>query len=54
MRSSAHRCNRGVDFTPPASDRVLPDETPIIVVLHGLTGGLQMHLIVKLSDLMQL
>jgi len=29
----------GLDFTPPPSDRVLPDETPIIVVLHGLTGG---------------
>ncbi|KAI0006014.1 AB-hydrolase YheT [Russula compacta] len=33
----------GVDFTPPASDRVLPDETPIIVVLHGLTGALGSH-----------
>ncbi|KAI9509362.1 AB-hydrolase YheT [Russula earlei] len=29
----------GLDFTPSASDRVLPDETPIVVVLHGLTGG---------------
>ena len=39
LRSSAHCCDRGLDFTPPASDCVLPDETPIIVVLHGLTGG---------------
>jgi len=31
----------GIDLTPPASDRVLPDETPIVVVLHGLTGGSQ-------------
>ncbi|KAI0065353.1 AB-hydrolase YheT [Artomyces pyxidatus] len=29
----------GLDFTPPASERVLDDETPIIVALHGLTGG---------------
>lgn len=42
-RSYAHCCNRGVDFTPTASDRVLPDETPIIVVLHGLTGGSYTH-----------
>ncbi|KAF8275036.1 AB-hydrolase YheT [Lactarius quietus] len=31
----------GIDFTPPISERVLPEETPIIVVLHGLTGGSQ-------------
>ncbi|KAI9446477.1 AB-hydrolase YheT [Lactarius indigo] len=30
----------GIDFTPPTSERVIPEETPIIVVLHGLTGGL--------------
>ena len=42
-RSYAHCCNRGIDFTPTASDRVLPDETPIIVVLHGLTGGSCTH-----------
>ncbi|THH05238.1 hypothetical protein EW145_g4942 [Phellinidium pouzarii] len=29
----------GVDATPPGHDRVVPDNTPIIVVLHGLTGG---------------
>ncbi|KAI9466190.1 AB-hydrolase YheT, partial [Lactarius psammicola] len=31
----------GIDFTPPTSERVLPEETPIIVVLHGLSGGSQ-------------
>ncbi|TFK80926.1 AB-hydrolase YheT [Polyporus arcularius HHB13444] len=29
----------GLDFTPPAQERTLPDDTPIVVVLHGLTGG---------------
>ncbi|KAI0374786.1 AB-hydrolase YheT [Pilatotrama ljubarskyi] len=29
----------GIDLTPPAQDRTLNDDTPIIVVLHGLTGG---------------
>ncbi|KAI0361988.1 AB-hydrolase YheT [Trametes cingulata] len=29
----------GIDFTPPAQERTLEDDTPIIVVLHGLTGG---------------
>ncbi|KAH9834040.1 AB-hydrolase YheT [Rhodofomes roseus] len=29
----------GLDFTPPESVQKLPDDTPIIVVLHGLTGG---------------
>jgi predicted alpha/beta-fold hydrolase len=33
------RYDRGLDFTPPVSDCVLPDETPIIVTLHGLSGG---------------
>ncbi|KAH9079391.1 AB-hydrolase YheT [Lactarius deliciosus] len=31
----------GIDFTPPISERVIPEDTPIIVVLHGLTGGSQ-------------
>ncbi|CAL1704788.1 unnamed protein product [Somion occarium] len=29
----------GLDFTPSMNGRTLPDETPIVVVLHGLTGG---------------
>ncbi|PCH35623.1 AB-hydrolase YheT [Wolfiporia cocos MD-104 SS10] len=29
----------GLDFTPPQSERKLSDDTPIAVVLHGLTGG---------------
>ncbi|KAJ1305168.1 hypothetical protein OPQ81_000199 [Rhizoctonia solani] len=29
----------GLDFTPRIQDRELPPETPIIVVLHGLSGG---------------
>ncbi|KAI0273611.1 AB-hydrolase YheT [Gloeopeniophorella convolvens] len=29
----------GLDFTPPISERVVPDEAPIVVVLHGLSGG---------------
>ncbi|QRW07497.1 alpha/beta hydrolase family protein [Ceratobasidium sp. AG-Ba] len=29
----------GLDFTPRKEDRVLPPETPILVVLHGLSGG---------------
>ncbi|KAI0637069.1 AB-hydrolase YheT [Trametes polyzona] len=29
----------GIDLTPPAEERTLKDDTPIIVVLHGLTGG---------------
>ncbi|KZT05358.1 AB-hydrolase YheT [Laetiporus sulphureus 93-53] len=29
----------GLDFTPPESKEKLPDETPIVVVMHGLTGG---------------
>jgi len=29
----------GLDSTPPASERTLDDDTPIVVVLHGLTGG---------------
>ncbi|KZT26218.1 AB-hydrolase YheT [Neolentinus lepideus HHB14362 ss-1] len=29
----------GLDFTPPASERTLSEDTPIIVVMHGLTGG---------------
>ncbi|KAI1794276.1 Alpha/Beta hydrolase protein, partial [Ganoderma leucocontextum] len=29
----------GLDFTPPAEERTLKHDTPIVVVLHGLTGG---------------
>ncbi|PCH35624.1 AB-hydrolase YheT, partial [Wolfiporia cocos MD-104 SS10] len=29
----------GLDFTPPISERKLRDDAPIVVVLHGLTGG---------------
>ncbi|KAH9944761.1 AB-hydrolase YheT [Amylocystis lapponica] len=29
----------GLDSTPPENERILPDDTPIVVVLHGLTGG---------------
>ncbi|PCH38245.1 AB-hydrolase YheT [Wolfiporia cocos MD-104 SS10] len=29
----------GLDSTPPTDERTLPDDTPIVVVLHGLTGG---------------
>ncbi|KAA1471193.1 AB-hydrolase YheT [Dentipellis sp. KUC8613] len=29
----------GLDFTPPASERSVDDDTPIVVVLHGLSGG---------------
>lgn len=32
---------RGLDFTP-ADDSHLPPDTPIIVVLHGLTGGVRL------------
>jgi len=31
---------RGLDFTP-ADDIHLTPQTPIIVVMHGLTGGMQ-------------
>lgn len=30
---------RGLDSTPPARERALPDNVPIIVIMHGLTGG---------------
>ena len=29
----------GIDLTPPAQERTLKEDTPIVVVLHGLTGG---------------
>jgi len=29
----------GLDFTPPSREREVPDDAPIVVVLHGLTGG---------------
>ncbi|EIN07419.1 AB-hydrolase YheT [Punctularia strigosozonata HHB-11173 SS5] len=29
----------GLDFTPPVDERTLPEDTPTVVVLHGLTGG---------------
>ncbi|CCL99146.1 uncharacterized protein FIBRA_01161 [Fibroporia radiculosa] len=29
----------GLDVTPPANERILRDDTPILIVLHGLTGG---------------
>ena len=29
----------GLDFTPPASERIISDDSPIVVVMHGLTGG---------------
>lgn len=29
----------GLDFTPPASERILDADTPVVVVLHGLSGG---------------
>ncbi|KAH7338318.1 Alpha/Beta hydrolase protein [Rhizoctonia solani] len=29
----------GLDFTPRTQDQELPPETPIVVVLHGLSGG---------------
>jgi len=25
--------------TPPVRERILEDDTPIVIVLHGLTGG---------------
>ncbi|KAI9061939.1 AB-hydrolase YheT [Trametes sanguinea] len=28
-----------LDFTPPDDERRLPDDTPIVVTFHGLTGG---------------
>lgn len=31
--------NRGLDFTPPATEAQLREDTPVVVVLHGLTGG---------------
>lgn len=31
---------RGIDMTPPESEYTLSDDTPIVVVLHGLTGGM--------------
>ncbi len=45
-------CDRGLDFAPPISDRVLPDETPIIVVLPGLSGRqyLPVHRLVVGTD----
>ena len=30
---------RGLDSTPPVHERTLADDTPIVVVKHGLTGG---------------
>lgn len=32
---------RGLDFTPPDNEDV-PDDAPIIIVTHGLTGGSQL------------
>ncbi|TCD69713.1 hypothetical protein EIP91_006480 [Steccherinum ochraceum] len=29
----------GLDFTGPSNSELLPEETPVVVVLHGLTGG---------------
>ncbi|KZT05357.1 AB-hydrolase YheT [Laetiporus sulphureus 93-53] len=29
----------GLDFTPPKNEQMLDDDVPIVVVLHGLTGG---------------
>ncbi|KAI0798050.1 AB-hydrolase YheT [Abortiporus biennis] len=29
----------GLDFTPPTAEDTYPPDTPVIVVLHGLTGG---------------
>ncbi|KZS89895.1 AB-hydrolase YheT [Sistotremastrum niveocremeum HHB9708] len=29
----------GLDFTPLTKEKTLPDDTPIVVILHGLTGG---------------
>ena len=29
----------GIDSTPPANERSTPDDVPIVVVMHGLTGG---------------
>jgi len=29
----------GLDFTPPSWERTLDPKTPIIVALHGLSGG---------------
>ena len=34
-----HVAYSGLDFTPPAQERTLKADTPIVVVLHGLTGG---------------
>lgn len=30
---------RGLDFAPPETERRLRDDTPVVVVTHGLTGG---------------
>lgn len=35
----------GLDSTPPTNERVLGDDTPIVVVLHGLTGGAHLALV---------
>ncbi len=37
--SCSLQVNSGLDFTPPSREREVPDDAPIVVVLHGLTGG---------------
>jgi uncharacterized protein len=38
-RVDVNQCCRGLDFAP-IDDSTLRDDTPILVVQHGLTGGL--------------
>ena len=42
----------GLDTTPPASERTLVDDTPIVVGLHGLTGGEDVVYMIKISMLL--
>lgn len=44
--------NRGLDFVP-AEKESLPDDTPVIVVMHGLTGGLPLLSSASLPDHLQ-
>lgn len=39
LKLTINRFNRGLDFTPSPTEPHLREDTPVIVVLHGLTGG---------------
>lgn len=48
---SIHSSLRGLDFAPIASFN-LRDDTPIVVVQHGLSGGRRNNLVFEMLNLM--